>query len=125
MDTEEQEPCKTERLPNCENAIVEQEKVINYLLNQKHPYGAGKARFFADRGFCIGQWKLLRDALNEHGCRHEVVTEYETGFGPRCSVEGELNTPDGHCPNIRSVWQMDKGASAPRLITAYPLETKL
>jgi hypothetical protein len=46
----------------------------------------------------------------------------ETGFGPRYEVEGELSCPDDRRPRVRTVWQMDKGHIAPRLITAYPLE---
>jgi hypothetical protein len=46
----------------------------------------------------------------------------ETGFGPRYVVEGELDTPVGRGPRVRSVWQFDSGTIAPRLITAYPLE---
>jgi hypothetical protein len=37
-------------------------------------------------------------------------------------VEGELNTPLGRRPRVRTVWQFDEGTIAPRLITAYPLE---
>jgi hypothetical protein len=47
----------------------------------------------------------------------------ETGFGPRYEVEGKLHAPDGRSPLIRSVWQLDRGEVAPRLITAYPLES--
>ena len=36
-------------------------------------------------------------------------------------VEGELPAPDGRRPRVRTVWQVDKGQIAPRLITAYPL----
>jgi hypothetical protein len=54
-----------------------------------------------------------------------VTSQQETGFGPRYAVEGELNTPTGRRPRVRTVWQMDKGAIAPRLISAYPLEAKL
>jgi Domain of unknown function (DUF6883) len=46
----------------------------------------------------------------------------ETGFGPRYEVEGELTAPDGRRPRVSTVWPLDKGQNAPRLITAYPLE---
>ena len=46
----------------------------------------------------------------------------ETGLGPRYEVEGELLAPDGRRPRVRTVWQVDTGQIAPRLITAYPLE---
>lgn len=46
----------------------------------------------------------------------------ETGFSPRYEVEGELDAPDGRRPRVRTVWQLDHDAVAPRLLTAYPLE---
>ena len=110
------------RLPNASQLIVEAEKILDYLLNPMHRYGAAKARFFTSFGFRADAWKTLAEALREHGRAHEIVRTRETGFGPRYIVEGELNTPDGRRPYLRSVWQFDEGAIAPRLITAYPLE---
>jgi hypothetical protein len=92
--------------------------------NAAHRYGASKARFFVACGFRIEQWERLAEALREHGRRHGVARARETGFGPRYTVEGELNTPDGRRPRVRTVWQWDEGAVAPRLISAYPLEAK-
>jgi hypothetical protein len=51
-----------------------------------------------------------------------VTKAKETGFGPRYEVEGELETPDGRRPRVRTVWQVDEGQQAPRLITAHPIE---
>jgi hypothetical protein len=59
-----------------------------------------------------------------HGQTHEVKRVRETNFGPRYEVEGALKTPVGWKPLVRTVWQFDKGAVAPRLIMAYPLEAK-
>ena len=36
-------------------------------------------------------------------------------------IKGDLPAPDGRAPRIRTVWQLDTGEIAPRLITAYPL----
>jgi hypothetical protein len=113
------------KLPNATELIVEREKILDYLLNAAHRYGASKARFFAEFGFRIENWEQLADALREHGRTHEITRQQETGFGPRYAVEGELNTPTGRRPRVRTVWQMDEGAIAPRLISAYPLEAKL
>lgn len=38
----------------------------------------------------------------------------------RYQVEGSLAAPDGRRPLVRTIWQMDEGQLAPRLITAYP-----
>ena len=110
------------KLPNAHLAIVEREKVADYLLNPAHRYGASKSRFFRAFGFRLDAWETLAAALREHGQRHDVVRIKETGFGPRYEIEGEVLTPDGRNPRIRTVWQMDEGAIAPRLLTAYPVE---
>ena len=77
---------------------------MDYLLNSAHRYRASKARFFSEFGFRV---------------------ERETSFGLRYVMEGELDTPCGRRPRVRTVWQFDRGAVAPRLISAYPLEAKL
>ena len=110
------------KLPNVEHLVVEEEKIAGYLLNPAHRYGASKARFFASFGFSAEAWKILAERLLEHGQQHEVMKVKQTMFGPRYQVEGLLRTPDGRQPLVRTVWQLDKGQIAPRLITAYPLE---
>lgn len=110
------------KLPNAERAVVEQDKITEYLLNPQHRFGVSKARFFAQFGFRAEAWMAMADALREHGGRFEVSKVKETGFGPRYEVEGELLCSDGRLPHVRTVWQMDKGQIAPRLITAYPVE---
>jgi hypothetical protein len=97
------------KLPNTDKLIVEREKIADYLLNAAHRYGASKARFFAEFGFRIENWEQLADALREHGRTHEVTSQQETGFGPRYAVEGELNTPTGRRPRVRTVWQNGQG----------------
>jgi hypothetical protein len=110
------------RLPYAHRAEVEREKIVGYLLNPEHRYGASKARFFGRFGFRLETWQVLAAALREHGQRYEVSRVKETGFGPRYEVEGELTAPDGRRPRVCTVWQVDSGEVAPRLITAYPLE---
>jgi len=110
------------KLPNADQALVEREKVVEYLLNPGHRYGASKARFFGAFGFRDEEWETLAGALCDHGRDHDVTKEHETGFDPRYEVEGTLRAPDGRRPLVRTVWQLDHGAVGPRLITAYPLE---
>ena len=112
------------KLPNPDKLMVEREKIADYLLNPAHRYGASKARFFIEFGFRIEEWERLAEVLREHGRTYDVARTSETGFGPRYAVEGELNTPGGRRPRVRTVWQMDEGAVAPRLLTAYPLEAE-
>src|SRR5258708_2141019 len=110
------------KLPNSHLAVVERDKVVGYLLNPAHRYGAGKARFFEAFGFRRDAWTSLADALRKHAQQCEVSRVAETGFGPRYEIDGDLQAPDGRTPRVRTVWQLDHGEVAPRLITAYPLE---
>jgi hypothetical protein len=109
-------------LPNADVAIVEQAKVCDYLLNTAHRYGASKARFFAQFGFRLDAWEVLAASLREIGQQNEVTRVVETGFGARYEVQGELTAPNGRRPRVSTIWQVDEGQIAPRLITAYPLE---
>jgi hypothetical protein len=112
------------KLPNCNELVVECEKIADYLLNEGHRFGASKARFFAAFGFRLAAWDELAQALRNHGKTHEVTKMRATDFGPRYEVEGTLTCPNGRQPRVRSVWQLEEGAVAPRLITAYPLEAE-
>lgn len=109
-------------LPHANLAVVEERKITEYLLNSAHRFGASKARFFAAFGFTVASWHVLADALREHARVGDVASTTETGFGPRYEVDGQLSAPDGRRPRVRTVWQVDVGEVAPRLITAYPLE---
>jgi len=73
-------------------------------------------------GFQAEAWETFAAALREHGQQHEVTLTKETGFGPRHEVEGELAARTSPT-QVRTVWQQDAGQVAPRLITAYPLES--
>ena len=112
------------KLPCLNELIVEREKIIGYILNLGHRYGAPKARFFMALGFNLDAWSSLADALREYGRTHNVTASHETGHGPRYIVEGDLITPSGSRVFIRSVWQFDHGSVAPRLITAYPVQKR-
>jgi hypothetical protein len=112
------------KLPNADQARVDREKIIDYLLNENSPRGAPKAAFFSRYGFDGKPWWVLAGALREHAMTQPVVSVCDTHFGLRFNVEGPLQCIDGRCPNIRTVWQIDNGEIAPRLITAYPAESR-
>src|SRR5207245_4506916 len=102
------------KLPNAHLAVVDEEKIADYLLNPTHRYGASKARFFSAFSFTRQRWQLLAAALKKHGQQYDVSRVKQTGFGPRFEIEGEMEAADGRRPRIRSVWQMDEGEVAPR-----------
>ena len=110
------------KLPNLEEAVVPEEKIVLYLLNLGHHKGGGKAKFFLQFGFSIAQWEDLADALFVHAQSYEVVKTEQTKFGIRYVIEGELETPIRRKPHVRVVWFISTDSPQPHLVTAYPLE---
>ena len=110
------------KLPNADQAFVDREKVTEYLLSTSHPDGAGKAKFFGRFGFRIENWEILAESLRKHGVCHPVVKTVAFAYGTRYTVEGNIETPDGRNPSVRTVWIIEVGSVRPRLITAYPCE---
>jgi len=110
------------KLPNQEKAFVPKEKLTEYLLSETHVDGAPKAEFFRHYGFGPDNWAELAQALLNHSAEHDIVAEGSTPFGTRYVIEGRLRAADGRQPNLRSIWFVDTGTDAPRLVTAYPLK---
>ena len=108
------------RLPGSEQALVEREKITEYLLSTTNPSGRSKASFFLRFGFDADSWQDFAEALRRQGSVHEVVRTVETNHGLRYYVDGVIETPDGRNPGIRTVWQVDVESNYPRLITAHP-----
>ena len=107
------------KLPNLENALVEKRKITDYLLSEEN--SGGKSAFFITFGFTVDGWEMLRAVMLEHAAVNEITRISETSHGVKYIIEGEMQTPDGRLPHVRSVWIIDKGKDAPRLVTAYPL----
>jgi hypothetical protein len=63
--------CAAVKLPNAEKAIVEREKLSDYLLNAAHPDNGGKAAFFEGLGFRHAEPETLATALQEL-VRHQI-----------------------------------------------------
>lgn len=108
------------KLPNVELGLIEERKITAYLLSEEN--SGGKSAFFAVFGFTLTAPEILREALFIHARTHEVTCISKTPHGIKYIVEGTIQTPDGRAPLVRSVWIVDVGREAPRLVTAYPLE---
>ena len=109
------------KLPNSDIAVVEDAKLDDYLLDLSHPRGAAKARFLIAFGFAPERPDEVRAAVLEHARQHEVSGSQQSRFGTIFEIEGPMPSPDGRNPEVRTVWMIDQGASAPRLITMVPL----
>ncbi len=109
------------QLSNCRKAQVHPHKLVQYLLNPKHPKGGPKALFFSRFGFGLSNFEACSKALLTLACSGAVVEIEKTEFGKSYRVQGNLQTPDGRNPAINSIWMIDTGSTTPRFITAYPI----
>ena len=108
-------------LPNKERAVIEINKVREYLLNSKHIHGKHKAVFFQRFGYSIENAEVLQNALYQHPQDNEVASTIETRHGIKYIVEGPINCPDKRKPRIRTVWMVPASEDLAKLVTAYPL----
>lgn len=107
------------RLPHADRAYVPDEKFDLYLV-PTHKVGGPKLRFLESFGFDRMDRGPIRVGLTAHGGAWDA-TVIQTEFGLKYEVDGPLATPSGVEPWVRTVWQIDVGAIAPRFITFKPL----
>jgi len=107
-------------LPNAVKALVEQDKIIAYLLNAGHPDNSGKALFFRSLGFTTEEWSLMASALRRLAATAEVTKNVESPHGVKYILDGRIEAPSGEMTRIRTIWIIDRGQDIPRLVTAYP-----
>ena len=108
------------KMPNADLAVVDQDKITDYLLNPAHPDNGGKAPFFLALGFRLDGWQSLAAALRRLANTTAVTKKMESPHGLKYILDGEIETPNGRNPRVRTIWIVDEGLQTPRLVTAYP-----
>jgi hypothetical protein len=107
------------KLPKLEKAFVDTQKITDYLLSEEN--SGGKSAFFLAFGFSRAQPEEVRNALLALAAAYKVASFTKTPHGIKYVIDGEMRTPDGRTCQVRTVWIVDTGEEAPRLVTAYPL----
>jgi hypothetical protein len=110
------------KLPNVHLAVVEPEKIVDYILNPAHLDNGGKAPFFLGLGFRRSEWAPLAAAFRQMAESHPVAKSVASPHGRKYVVDGRIETPGGRTPFVRTVWIVDLGLDRPRLVTACPRE---
>jgi hypothetical protein len=108
------------QLPRIANAILDDRKITQSLLNTVHPAGASKAKFFILFGLAPENWAELKSALPKHPQNNPVTSQASSPFGQKFEVSCSLVAPDGRNPCIISVWIIEPPDPGPKFITAYP-----
>ncbi len=107
-------------LPGADRAVIEPEKVREYLLSSSHPVGRFKAAFFAALGFGPDRWSDLRDELLLAARSPDATPGQPSPFGQKYEVRATLRGPAGRSAGVVSVWIQLHGEDFPRFVTAFP-----
>lgn len=102
--------------------LVAPAKITNYLLDETHPHGGDKARFFQRFGFAGDAPDVLTRALADHPGWNDIRSIAVSRAGIKTVIECRIETPDGRNPCIRTIWALDPGATIHRFVTAYPMK---
>jgi hypothetical protein len=108
------------RLPNPEGAVVDAEKVRDYLLSSNHPVGRLKAAFFVGLGYRAEDWGRLHDDLVEIARGDAATPGRFTRYGNKYELRAKLKSPSGRSAMVLTVWIVRHGEDFPRFITAFP-----
>jgi len=106
------------KMPNNTEAVVDANKITDYLLSDTNEIGKHKAKFFKSFGFDESSPTIFEEALKTHAVEREIVNNNDTPFGTKYKFECDIETPDRN-PCIVSVWIIENDTEEPRLITAY------
>ena len=108
-------------LPNGDQAIIDQRKIVDYCLSLDHDDGAHKAHLFqALVGLNQDNADLLLAGLKEAAATGDAVAGKGDEYGHRYVVDFEFTGPRGTAM-IRSAWIVRADEEAPRLVTCYIL----
>jgi len=107
-------------IPKIEFAVVDLDKIVNFLLNPHHPQNGGRAYFFSRFGYTDTDWERMAESLIQHAAEGEVVRLERTPYGKKYTVLGDLLAPGKRLSDVISVWIIKPDSPYPRFVTAHP-----
>ena len=107
------------KLPNSENAIIDEQKLVGYCLNPNHSDGQHKARVFKSAlDLSIENLDELKSALLEAVQQYDAVPEKRNSYGQKYCIDFAM-THKRKTAIIHSVWIVRDNEAFPRLVTYY------
>lgn len=109
-------------------ANLPEAKFLRYLLDEAHPKGGSKAKFFKEvLGIGSADWRYLaaqlHDGLKTAELVESGVKHFEGGFGVSFNAVMPIKGLNGRTVDINTNWIMEPGQQ-PRLSTAVPAKPK-
>jgi len=108
------------RLPSADQAIVDPEKVQNYLLSRSHPVGIEKARVLESLGYRRPRWRRLQYDLFMAAQQDNAEEAEATAYGRKYRIRAILRGPHGGSMAFTTIWIILFNEGFPRFVTAYP-----
>jgi len=109
------------RLPNAENAFIDDEKLVGYSLNLDHERGKHKARVFVSAlGLTADKAHILREAILQAVKKQPAIPSKGDDYGQRYVVDFEMTTDVGTAI-VRTTWILLVDEDFPRLVSCYVL----
>ena len=107
------------KLPNGDRAIVDDRKLVEYVLNAAHPVGKHHAALF-ERLLGIGprQSPLLRSMLVAAAREEDATAGQQSPHGKKYEQRLTMTGSKG-TRTVLAVWLVERGGDVPRLITCY------
>lgn len=107
------------KLPNGDQALVDDRKLWAYILSPQHPHGRDHALLFKTLlGIDLSNWKELKSELLRAAREEDATLGRLSPFGQKYEVRFSMTGPRGRY-TVLSVWMLAAGESTPRLVTAY------
>ena len=107
-------------LPERARAIIEDEKIRDYLLSREHPIGKYKCAVFESIGYSLTNWQRLKQDILEAFLNLDVQDVIEGKHGTKYLIRGTLKGPNGKVGDFLSVWVKETETDIPRFVTMYP-----
>lgn len=111
-----------DRLPRADEAVIPDEKLVEYALNPHHPVGKHKARVFSSALGLTRQDAPYLSAAIRDAVLTSPVTEIRStgGSGYLYAVPILLEGRNGAAHGVMTAWIYDPAvAEPPRLVTTY------
>jgi len=103
---------KQMKLPNAQNAIVDERKVREYLLSPSHPVGRFKAKFFESIGFPPEARSGFMQALQRLAAEGEAYVLEDSEYGRKYLVRGQIAGAGARPSEVDSVWIVRAGSGS-------------
>jgi hypothetical protein len=109
------------KLPNPDNAIIDEQKLTGYCLNPNHSEGQHKARVFKSAlDLDLDDAEELKIVLLEAVKTYEAIPATSNPYGQKYIIDFPM-TRTNKMAIIHSVWIVKSQENFPRLVTCYVL----